>query len=51
MSATVKRNELEILFGKDFNNMKYLIHSGYNLDSVNQFYEVTDFSEAKSVAS
>lgn len=35
MSATIKRNELEILFGKDFNNMKYLIQSGYNLDSIN----------------
>lgn len=51
MSATVKRNELEILFGKDFNNMKYLIQSGYNLDSINQFYEVADFVEAKSISS
>lgn len=34
MSATIKSNELEILYGKDFHSMRYIIQSGFNLKSI-----------------
>lgn len=34
MSAKVNSNELEILYGKDFHSMRYIIQSGFNLKSV-----------------
>jgi len=42
MTLTVKSNnkEIEILYGKDFTNMKYTILSGFNLDRVTKHYEV-----------
>jgi len=34
MSACIKNNELEVLMGKDFVNMKYPLVSGYNLEKL-----------------
>ena len=41
LSATIKNNELEVVFGKDFSNMKYLVYSGYNMEKIGkELYEV-----------
>jgi len=42
MTLTVKANnkEIEILYGKDFTNMKYTVLSGFNLDKVTKHHEV-----------
>ena len=34
ISVTIKRNELEVLLGKTFANLKYPVASGYNLEKV-----------------
>ena len=34
LSATIKNNELEVVFGKDFSNMKYMVYSGYNMEKI-----------------
>lgn len=46
LSATVRNNELEVVFGKDFSNMKYLIYSGYNLEKVGkELFEVVSWQD------
>jgi len=42
MTLTIKANnkEVEILYGKDFSNMKYTVISGFNLEKVTKHFEV-----------
>jgi len=42
MTLTIKaqNKEIEILYGKDFTNMKYTILSGFNLEKVTKHFEV-----------
>ena len=47
LSITVNNNELEVLLGKDFSNVKFPIQSGYNLSKIDQFYEAVDFEMVK----
>jgi hypothetical protein len=35
ITVTIKRNELEVLLGKNFENLKYPIASGYNIEKIN----------------
>jgi len=53
MTLTVKGNnkEIEILYGKDFTNMKYTILSGFNLDKVTKHYEVVLIDDPNSMIS
>ena len=45
ISVTIKRNELEVLLGKTFANLKYPIQSGYNIEKLNQFYDLIIFRD------
>ena len=45
VSATISKNELEVLLGKDFATIKLLIYSGYQLGKINYFYELINFKE------
>ena len=46
LSATIKNNELEVVFGKDFSNMKYMVYSGYNMEKLGkELYEVVSWED------
>ena len=46
LSATIKNNELEVVFGKDFSNMKYMVYSGYNMEKIGkELYEVMSWED------